>query len=252
MCDDDGVTISGVWPGGERATLKDQIMACQHIRAVCAGLGAILSLGLVLLAPEIAVAKTAEPAFAVTLQDGDIEIRRYDAMVIAEVEETGARDAAISTGFRTLAAYIFGANTSNSAIAMTSPVSQRPAEKIAMTAPVTQQPTDVDARVSGDGPWKVRFVMPAGSTLQNLPTPNDTRIKLIEVPAHDVAAIRFSGWSSDSNLSTHRDKLLRYVEEKKLPVVSPPIYAFYDPPWTLPFWRRNEVMIDLAPGSAGQ
>lgn len=227
-------------------------MAASPFKTSFAMLSAMLGLGVVLHTSEVAVAKTAEPAFAVTLKDGDIEIRRYEAMIIAEVEESGARDAAISAGFRTLAAYIFGANTSKSAIAMTAPVSQRPAEKIAMTAPVTQQPADADARAATQGPWKVRFVMPAGSTLQNLATPNDARIKLIEVPARDVAAIRFSGWSSDSNLSTHRDRLLRYVEDKKLPAVSPPIYAFYDPPWTLPFWRRNEVMIDLASGSPGQ
>lgn len=203
-----------------------------------------------ILGPEVAMAKTAEPPFDVTAKDGDIEVRRYQPMVVAEVEMSGDRDTAINAGFRVLANYIFGANTTKSSIDMTAPVTQQSSQKIAMTAPVTQQAAgdgtgSADGGLSGSGPWKVRFVMPEGSTLATLPKPNDARVKLIDIPAREVAAIRFSGWSTQSNLASHREKLLKYVEAHKLTATSSPVYAFYDPPWTLPFWRRNEVMMDL-------
>lgn len=212
-----------------------------------------IGLTFLMIGPIAAMAETAEPPFAITLKDGDIEVRRYEAMIVAEVEEMGDRDTAINAGFKVLAGYIFGGNTSKTSIEMTAPVSQRASEKIAMTVPVTQQssgggggPGSLDG-LGGNGPWKVRFVMPAGSTMQSLPTPNDARVRLIEVPAHDVAAIRFSGWSTQSNLSTHRDQLAKFIADKKLTPAAPPTYAFYNPPWTLPFWRRNEVIVELAP-----
>ncbi len=206
-----------------------------------------ICLTLLMIGPNAAMAKTPEPPFTVTLKDNDIEVRRYEPMIVAEVEQTGDRDTAINAGFKVLVGYIFGGNTSKTSIEMTAPVSQRASEKIAMTAPVTQQAAGGDGGPAGNGPWKVRFVMPAGSTMQSLPKPNDARVTLIEVPAHDVAAIRFSGWSTQSNLSTHRDRLAKFIADKKLTPSAPPTYAFYDPPWTLPFWRRNEVIVELAP-----
>jgi effector-binding domain-containing protein len=109
-----------------------------------------------------------------------------------------------------------------------------------MTAPVTQQ-------ASGEV-WKVRFVMPASFTLETLPRPNDERVKLIALPSKRFAVIRFSGSQGDKNMKSHQENLLAYISEHKLPTTGEPILAFYNPPWTLPFFKRNEVMLELQGG----
>ena len=167
----------------------------------------------------------------------DIEIRRYAPMVIAEVEVRGAREEAISDGFRLLADYIFGNNTTQQDIAMTAPVQQQANKKIAMTAPVQQQS-------SGDR-WKVSFVMPAEYSLATLPEPNNEQVKLKQISAKDFVAIQFSGTNSKQNITKHERQLRQYIERNNIQTLGSPKYAFYNPPWTLPFMRRNEVMIEI-------
>jgi len=179
-----------------------------------------------------------EPDFTVETKDGDFEIRRYAPLLAAEVTVTGERSAAINQGFRLLADFIFGNNTSKKKIEMTTPVTQQASEKIAMTAPVTQQS-------AGDA-WKVRFMMPAGYTTATLPIPNDKRVTIVAEPEKRFAVIRFSGWSSESNLSEHKALLEAWVKQKGLKPAGAPIAAFYNPPWSLPFLRRNEYLIELA------
>ena len=181
-----------------------------------------------------------QPDYKITMTDGALEIRAYGPMIAAEAEVKGERKAAISEGFRLIAAYIFGANTPNAKIAMTAPVQQQSTQKIAMTAPVTQQ-------IAGDS-WTVRFIMPSSWTLEILPAPNDARVTLKPVPAKRVLASRFSGSASDSLIQTKTDELRRYAADKKLATVGEPLLAFYNPPWTLPFFRRNEIMLELASG----
>lgn len=107
-----------------------------------------------------------------------------------------------------------------------------------MTAPVTQQ---------GDGTsWKVRFVMPANYTMETLPKPNNEAVKLEKIPAKRFAVIRFSGMALEDSLKEHTDSLNTFIKEKNLTAMSSPTYAFFNPPWTLPFLRRNEVMIEIA------
>lgn len=190
------------------------------------------------LVPSVIAMASDEPAFTVELKDGDFEIRRYAPLLAAEVTVTGERSAAINQGFRLLADFIFGNNTARKKIDMTAPVTQQLSEKIAMTVPVTQQST-------GDA-WKVRFMMPAKYTAATLPVPNDKRVTIISEPERRFAVIRFSGWSSDSNLSEHKAMLEAWVNKKGLKPASAPIAAFYNPPWSLPFLRRNEFLIELA------
>jgi SOUL heme-binding protein len=176
--------------------------------------------------------------YKVMLFAGAIEIRHYSSMIAAEAEVKGERKAAINEGFRLIAAYIFGANKPNAKIAMTAPVQQQSAQKIAMTAPVTQQ--------SGGDIWTVRFIMPTRDTL---PAPNDPRVTLKSVPAKHVLSIRFSGIATDSLIESKSIELHNYASNNNLKTVGEPLLAFYNPPWTLPFFRRNEVMLELvAPG----
>lgn len=186
------------------------------------------------------MSRVEQPDYKITSTDGAIEMRSYGSMIAAEAEVKGERKAAINEGFRLIAGYIFGANKPNAKIAMTAPVQQQSAQKIAMTAPVTQQTT-------GDS-WTVRFIMPSSWTLETLPAPNDARVTLKSVPAKRMLAIRFSGTASDSLIQSKTEELRRYAADKKLATIGEPLLAFYNPPWTLPFFRRNEIMLELAAG----
>lgn len=177
-----------------------------------------------------------QPDYKVISTDKNIEMRRYAPMIIAEVSVQGKRDEAISDGFRLLADYIFGNNTVKQEIAMTAPVSQQANEKITMTAPVQQQ-------MLGDE-WKVSFVLPSQYSLETLPQPNNAEVKLIEIPEKEYLVLRYSGRISNENVALHEKELLDYASANKIETLGTAKYAFYNPPWTLPFMRRNEVMIE--------
>ena len=171
--------------------------------------------------------------------DNGIEIRNYESHLVAEVTVRGKRGRAASAAFRVLAGFIFGGNQSRESVAMTAPVSQTPiSENIAMTAPVSQQSQNRD---SMDGPWLINFAMPAEYTLDTLPIPNDERITVREIEAHQTIAIRFSGTSRKGNLDKHHDALKKKISELELKVEENPTYAFYDRPMTRPSRRRNEI-----------
>jgi hypothetical protein len=175
--------------------------------------------------------------YAVLEKHDNIEIRQYPSMVVAETEVAGERSKAISDGFKLIADYIFGNNTASTKVAMTAPVTQQSSKKIAMTAPVTQQ-------AKGEK-WTVRFVMPSEYTMANLPHPNNPLVRLETVPSKKYAVIEFSGIASQDSLDRHTQELNAYLAEKKIRPLSDPTYAFYNPPWTMPFLRRNEVMIEI-------
>ena len=184
------------------------------------------------------VSKVEQPIYRVIETNGKIEIRDYAPMIVAETQVAGEREKAIGEGFRIIADYIFGNNLSSQKVSMTAPVTQQISEKIAMTAPVTQQ-------IEGNS-WKVRFVMPAGYTMETLPKPNNPAINIIMIEGKHFAAIRFSGLASENSLKRHTDELMEFIRAKTLTVASAPAYAFYNPPWTLPFLRRNEIMLEVA------
>lgn len=163
-------------------------------------------------------------------------------MIVAETTTTGERYAAINDGFRILAAYIFGENKVEQKIAMTAPVTQQAdakGQKIAMTAPVTQEAS------AKPNEWTIRFVMPASYTLATLPRPNDKRIKILEIPAFKAVVIQFSGFNMDNNLKKHEAELMAWIKKSNIKVSGNPTYAFYNPPWTPPFMKRNEIIIKI-------
>ena len=177
------------------------------------------------------------PAYEVIKSQGKIEIRQFEPMIIAEVQMQGERTDAISKGFRLLADYIFGNNTTRQNIAMTAPVQQRESTQIAMTAPMQQQSTKDS--------WLVSFVMPSEYSMESLPKPKNDRVTLKKVPPQQFIVITFSGTSSDENLREHEEELIEFIKSKNISVTGTPKYAFYNPPWTLPLMRRNEVMIEI-------
>lgn len=188
-----------------------------------------------------ATAQVEEPAFSLVRADDNFEIRDYAPTITADVTVRGEPVAARNRGFMPLADYIFAKEREGEKIAMTAPVTQRPPrEKIAMTAPVAQQP-------SADG-WTVSFTMPAEYTMETLPPPANPDVRLVQHPPRRVAVLKFSGLAGEDRMDEKRRELMQAVAAAGLKPSGEPEFAFYDPPWTLPFMRRNEVMVELAPG----
>ncbi|PPD36062.1 MAG: SOUL heme-binding protein [Methylomonas sp.] len=180
-----------------------------------------------------------QPKYVLVSKHDDMEIRDYDPMIVAEVEVSGERVLAINDGFRLLAGYIFGGNTPQHKLAMTAPVTQQASEKIAMTAPVTQQGGD-------SGKWVIHFVMPSQYSLATLPKPDNSAVELKAVPSKRYAVIRFSGIAGEQRIQEKQVALEIFLKQQGLEAIAKPVYAFFNPPWTLPFMRRNEVMIEIA------
>jgi len=179
-----------------------------------------------------------EPHYKVLSQEGEIEIRQYGEMIVAETVVEGSYGQTSGAAFSRLAGYIFGKNRAKQKIAMTAPVLQESvSEKISMTAPVLQE--------KKGNAWVMSFVMPEGYTFETLPVPLDPAVKLRLVQGKKVGVIRYSGLHSENNLRNYAEKLTLWLEKKGNRVLSAPRAASYDPPWTIPFLRRNEVHIDI-------
>jgi hypothetical protein len=199
----------------------------------------VLVLFLALLSTEAcATVGVEEPAFNVVRADVSFEVRDYAPVVVAQTTVSGDAVKARNTGFVPLANYIFAKDRKGAQIAMTAPVTQAPREKIAMTAPVSQ-------KLSSDG-WTISFTMPAAYTMASLPQPADPAIRLVEQPARRMAVVKFSGLAGEARMQAKQRELLDMVAKSGLSAVGDPLFAFYDPPWTLPFLRRNEVMVEVA------
>lgn len=170
----------------------------------------------------------------------DVEIRQYGPRIAAETTVKGDKQRALSTGFRRLAGYIFGGNHPGAEIAMTAPVVQQPSggEDIAMTAPVSQTG-------SADEGWTVRFYMPSKWSMETLPAPASDDIRLVPVPAETMAVLRFTGDRGPRAVAANTDRLMKTLCDNDIEPTGQAVAWFYDPPWTLPFLRRNEVAVGI-------
>jgi hypothetical protein len=179
-----------------------------------------------------------KPKYTVVMKSGGIEYREYEPYMVAETVVTDEFSDAGNEGFRRLFRYISGDNMVQEKIAMTVPVERAPAsEKIAMTAPVERAP-------SANG-WRVSFVVPSQYTLDTVPVPSDPRVKIRQVPARVVAALRYSGRWTNRNHSEKRSTLLDAIDSSGTRAVGMVSSAVYNPPFTPPFMRRNEVMVEI-------
>ena len=180
---------------------------------------------------------TPEQHYQVISHVGRLQIRRYAPRLVAETMVTGTEIDARYKGFRRLAAYIFGANRARIKIAMTAPVAQSSAT-IAMTTPVAQQKGPA-------GEWRVAFTMPEGYTKATLPQPTDPAIRIEELPAIDYAVWRYSGIPDAGAVREARRRLMAELKRSDWRVVGQPVSWFYDPPWAIPFLRRNEEAVPV-------
>jgi effector-binding domain-containing protein len=178
-----------------------------------------------------------EAAYEVIVEDEPFELRVYEPHILAEVEVSGSLEEAGNRAFRPLFRYISGHNTSRGKIEMTAPVSQSASgEKLAMTAPVGQQKR-------GDK-WVVSFMMPASYSMETLPKPKDSDVKLRAVPARQMAVIRYSGTWSEKRYKAHKEKLQDWLEEQGYEAKGDFEWARYNFPMTPWFMRRNEILIE--------
>lgn len=178
------------------------------------------------------------PKYRILKNTGDYELRQYDPILVAQVK---VRDQnGMNNGFSQLAGFIFGGNTTAQSVEMTTPVMDQPGQAIKMTTPVIDQPAAPGERI-------ITFAMPEKWTRDTLPTPNNANVKIIEWSAQTKAVLRFKTVNND-NFSVRQaatEKLLAALEKDGITHENDVTFAFYNPPWTPFFLRRNEVMVTI-------
>jgi hypothetical protein len=188
-----------------------------------------------------------EPKYEVRTSQAPFELRHYAPTLIAQTLVEGDMDAASNKGFRLIADFIFGNNLAADSeqaakIAMTAPVTVEPqSSKIAMTAPVTIEP-----QLGSAQQWRVHFVMPSQYTLATIPKPKNSAVTLHELPSKYFVVHRYSGFNTVARVQEKTDEALAWAKQQSLKVVGTPQLSRYDPPWTLPMFRRNEIMVEVA------
>jgi hypothetical protein len=218
-------------------------------------LSAFAAVVLILGEPAMAIE---EPIFEVLEKAEKMEIRQYRSVIVAETFVDGDMDSASNSGFRLIADYIFGNNQSArdsgdkpfEKIAMTAPVSIEPSihsEEIATNAPLNVEPQgDSVSGMFDSRRWRVQFTMPSEYSMATLPKPRNPAVTLREVLGKRYAVLVFSGFAGEEKAQQKTDELLAWLKARNLRAVAMPQLARYDPPWTLPFLRRNEILIELA------
>lgn len=183
-------------------------------------------------------AGTKEPPYNTLMQDGDYELREYPSIVMVTAFTKGSFSESQRQSFGKLFDYISGKNISKKSIPMTAPVLMEPiAEKISMTAPVLMED-------KGEG-WAMSFVLPETYTLQTAPQPADKNLRLEERKNVKYAVIRFSGLFKEGRMSKKSKDLQSWMLKNNLKSLGPALRAGYNPPWTLPPLRRNEILIPI-------
>ena len=166
---------------------------------------------------------------------GDAEVRQYPPRVVAEVNDAKDDNEAFMLLFR----YISGQNSSNENVAMTTPVQvDKASMKIAMTAPVETSKSD-------DNAVSMRFFLPRSFSADSAPKPNDSRIKIINLPEETFAVITYSGSNSEERFRGESDRLEKVLAGSKWKPTSAASFLGYDPPFAIPFLRRNEAIVKI-------
>jgi hypothetical protein len=180
---------------------------------------------------------TEEPSYRVITQSEPFEIREYPPLIVAQVEVPGDLSEASSAGFRLIANYIFGNNISvrDGGLTTAEPVP----EKIAMTVPVIAEGKDDQKS------WLIQFVMPKQYTMDTLPKPNNPQVKLIPIGPQKLAVIRFTGFVGDDKVQEKTAELMAWIKSRNEVVSGNPRLARYNPPWSIPWMRRNEILIPI-------
>jgi hypothetical protein len=188
----------------------------------------------------LAVRNIEEPKYTLIEKREGYEIREYASYIVAEVEVEGDMRTAMTSGFRQLAGYIFGGNTTKSSIAMTVPVmdTTKTSESIAMTAPVMDT-------LSSSGKRIVAFTMPSEYTFETLPKPSNANIRFRRVEKSRKAVLRYTWYATEARVAAKKKTLRELLTRDGYTVKGEIISAQYNPPLSFPLLRRNEVIGDI-------
>jgi DNA gyrase inhibitor GyrI len=201
----------------------------------------LIILGIIWIAYSyLSVRGIEHPTYVVLKKYHGYEIREYDSHLVAEVVVKGTQKESLRSGFKKLFDYISGNNSKQESIKMTAPVTQQPEEKserIAMTAPVMQEQRE-DA-------YLVSFMMPSNYTPGSVPNPKDPAVTIVQKEKYKVAVLRFAGYATEEKIMKKQDRLKELLKSDGYEIQSSAHMAFYNPPWTPPFMRRNEVMYSI-------
>jgi hypothetical protein len=193
-----------------------------------------------------------EPSYEVLRSEGPFEIRRYAPLLVAETWVDGDMDEASNKGFRLIANYIFGNNQrpdsdQTAKIAMTAPVTVEPQPSaMATAAPMTVEPQSADGGLASANRWRIHFVMPRAYTLASIPKPKNDAVQLREIPAKVFVVHTYSWLNTQHRVQQKIQETLQWAQRNSLQVIGAPQLARYDPPWTLPMFKRNEIMVEIA------
>ena len=158
-----------------------------------------------------------EANYEVVKENQKYEIRKYPDRLVIETNSIKGN------GFRKLFNYISGRNDTQ--------------EKIKMTTPVTQ--------VEKNGNMSMQFYLPSKFNSKNVPNPSREDVKIVNIEGGYYAVLRYSGRASDRNFLKHKEILEKELQRNNISIISPPIRATYDSPFTLPMNRRNEAMFKV-------
>ncbi len=201
------------------------------------GFGFIAFLVIWAVGSYLAIRNIEEPKFTLVENKTGYDIREYESYIIAETEVTGNYSDATSKGFRIIADYIFGNNTSRSSIAMTAPVIEsKSSEKIAMTVPVIDTEKDEVTRT-------ISFVLPSEYTLETLQMPNNPQVKITQVPHRKVAVLSFTWYPTAKRVEKKKNELLSLLAKDGLEIDGEIQVARYNPPLSMPLMLRNEIIV---------
>jgi len=154
---------------------------------------------------------------------GGFELRYYPSVNIARItSKSTSYDDMSSNGFRQLAGYIFGGNDKNESIAMTSPVQ-----------------VDVDDSIS-----TMSFMMPKMYGIDDLPTPKDSSVQLLQTDEEYVAVISFGGFADDAKIKENSDRLAKLLKENNLVALGNFRWFGYNPPYQI-VGRKNEIVVKV-------
>jgi DNA gyrase inhibitor GyrI len=164
-----------------------------------------------------------EPIYRIIYQEKPFEIREYEEMNVISTDISGTRQKSIQSGFRYLFAYISGQNTQK--------------KKISMTRPVMQ--------IAHLGNWRIEFPLPRYLAEEAIPLPNNPDVSIQKIQKTRYAVIRFSGTIRDKILNQKLEDLKTFIIKRNCKIQYYPLYAFYNPPWTPSFLKRNEIWLQI-------
>ncbi len=200
--------------------------------------GVLAGLGMWLVGSYAVIRNIEEPSYVVVEKRDGYEIRQYSAYIVAETAVSGDYRTALSDGFRIIADYIFGNNTTKTSISMTTPVIERTSETIAMTVPVVSSAEPSPNRT-------VAFVLPSKYTLETLPQPNNSAVELRAVSSRKVAVRRFTWYVTEKRIEAQKAVLLEQLKRDGVDVLGTAEVAQYNPPLSFPLTLRNEIIVPI-------